>query len=68
MTLAKKGTRWDDTCKSKTLPSEPRPTLKCQVSYIIISQMRAPASIWKLRELVVSFHMGSALELVVNYS
>ena len=33
MTLAKvKGTRWDDTCKSKTRPSEPRPTLKCQVS------------------------------------
>ena len=35
MTLAKvKGTRRDDTCKSKTRPSEPRPTLKCQVSYI----------------------------------
>ena len=24
----------DDSCKSKTRPSEPRPTLKCQVSYI----------------------------------
>ena len=33
MTLARsKGTRWDDSCKSKTRPSEPRPILKCQVS------------------------------------
>ena len=36
MTLAKvKEARWDLTlCKSKTRPSEPHPTLKCQVSYI----------------------------------
>ena len=35
MTLAiVKEQEWDDTCKSKTRPSEPRPTLKCQVSYI----------------------------------
>ena len=32
MTCKSKGTRWDDTCQSKTCPSEPRPTLKYQVS------------------------------------
>ena len=54
-----KGTRWDDTCKSKIRPSEPRPTLKCQVS--LHQQIKSRA----LPELVVCFE-GSA-RAIFNY-